>query len=203
MLSDKDPSLYNVFILYNGYVEDGRLSPVVMTMGEVEFPMAEDWKQAWEMSFASLRAAYLQVLKEANGMQDDAKDLRPSCCLRAISAKTTFCPDCGVATRKSRKREFPEDEDEREYISSELLCALLSDTNNSYDYDWVQTAERHGWDIPGHIEGPGVITVVHNNAASFLVNYESSKETPWWHHDTRFWSEEIVTLHRFSPFDRT
>lgn len=192
---------YNIFLLYDGYVEDGALSPVVMSMGDIELPDADDWKRAWEVSFASLREAYLQVLKEANGMQG-GPDLRPSCCLRAISAGSAFCPDCGVPTRKSKKYEFPQDDDEREDLSASLLGDLRVGTNSSYDYEWVQVAERHGWEIPGHIdiEGPGVITVVHNHAASLLVNYENLKKTPWWDSEFEFWSEDLVTLHPFDLF---
>ncbi len=199
-----NPAKYNIFMFYDGYVESNSTSPVVMSLRNdngmrVEFPDAPTPWEAWEVSFASLRAAYLAVVKYHKGFSLDSEAaILPPCCQKAVKSEARFCPECGESTRERNSRLFPEDPEDRKYMSVDVLSHLSSSTCDSYGWDPIEAAADRGWNIPGFI-GDGILTVVHSYASDILMNYDEIKEVRWiWDKEIQFLSSDVISLHQIN-----
>jgi hypothetical protein len=191
-IKEEDPSKYNLFIIYDGYAEDGATSPLVLSMDQgLEFPWEDSAKKAWETSFASLREAWLRVLFEYKGLGPDSVQ---ECCKAAQTNRQRYCPDCGLSTSVSSQKLWPTDMEARQSHSSEMLSELLSATHDSFSYDLVETAQEMGWDIPGNVQ-PGIATVIHSHGGSLLVNYDELKNEFLFDKKKGFWTKEVVSFY--------
>lgn len=192
-IKEEDPSKYNLFIIYDGYVEEGGASPIVLSMNHnVEYAWEDSAKKAWETSFASLRAAWLKVLMDFKKWTPESM-----CCRKAQTAGQRFCPDCGLSTSVSRQQSYPDNLEQRAYHSSELVSELLGATNDSFGYDLVEVAREMGWDIPGRIQ-PGIATVIHSHGGSMLVNYDELKKDYLFDKKKGFWTQEAVSFYEIT-----